>query len=67
MHPEEKATVEHTHEWEPFGTVTEDQILYSPVSAMDHVKETVTYAVRSCRCGAVRRTAVASKSRWLNR
>ena len=61
-------TVEkHVHEWQPCGTAQEETVLYSPVSAMDHVVVTQTFAIRSCSCGAVRRTEVGRKSRWLNR
>lgn len=58
---------EHVHEWEPVGVVDHETIFYSPVSAMDHTVVTQKLAVRSCKCGAVRRTEVGRKERWLNR
>jgi hypothetical protein len=61
------APEKHEHAWEPVGTVKDEGVHYSPVSAMDHVLETATYAVTSCKCGAIRKVKVASKSRWLNR
>lgn len=58
----------HEHAWEPVGTVKEEQVSYSPVSHMDHCKRTVTIAVRSCQCAALRRTQIgAGPWRWLNR
>lgn len=58
----------HQHSWEPVGTASEERVMYSPVSALDHQVQTVTYAVLSCKCGAVKRTPVsAGKVRWLNR
>jgi hypothetical protein len=57
----------HEHEWEPVGVIDHETVLYSPVSAMDHVLVTQKLAVRSCKCGAVRRTEVGRKERWLNR
>lgn len=57
----------HVHEWEPCGTTEHETVLYSPVSAMDHVVVTQTLAIRSCKCGAIRRTEVGRKERWLNR
>ena len=55
----------HTHAWQPAGIITEDDILYSPVSRFDHVKVTYKIAVRSCKCGAIRRTVVGQTSRRL--
>lgn len=59
--------LEHVHEWEPCGTAQDEQVLYSPVSAMDHVLVTRTLAIRTCKCGAVRKTEVSRKERRLNR
>jgi hypothetical protein len=60
-------TQQHEHVWEPVGIVDDEQIVYSPVSAMDHVLVKRQLAVRSCECGAIRRTEVSRKERWLNR
>lgn len=58
----------HEHKWEPVGVVSEDHISYSPVSEMDHTVQKIKYAVRSCECGALRKTIVGrGRVRWLNR
>lgn len=57
----------HGHVWQPMGLTEKETVLYSPVSASDHVVVTQTLAVRSCACGAIRRTEVGRKKRWLNR
>jgi hypothetical protein len=58
---------QHVHVWEPVGIVEHETVVYSPVSAMDHAVVTQKLAVRSCSCGALRRTEVGRKKRWLNR
>src|SRR5206468_4125005 len=62
----QEAAETHTHDWEPVGIVTDTAVHYSPVSALDHTREIATYAVTSCKCGAVRRVKVASRAEWLN-
>jgi hypothetical protein len=59
---------EHVHEWQPVGVVKEREDAYSPVSVYDHQFREVSVAVRSCTCGAVRRTIVSyGPWKWLNR
>lgn len=60
-------TQPHEHEWEPVGITEVETVIYSPVSAMDHVLVTQKIAVRSCKCGSVRKTEIGRKERWLNR
>lgn len=58
----------HVHEWQANGTATEERYMASPVSTMDDQVQTVVYAIQSCVCGKVKRTAVsAGPVRWLNR
>jgi hypothetical protein len=64
----DRTTAEHVHEWMPVGIAPEDQVSYSPVSAMDHQVRTNQIAVTSCACGEFRRALVSSSQwRWLNR
>jgi hypothetical protein len=57
----------HKHKWQPVGITEVETVLYSPVSRNDHQVVTQKMAVRSCECGALRRTEVGRKTRWLNR
>lgn len=65
--PPKPSDAVHTHVWQPVGVAKDEQILYSPVSAADHVKVIRELAVTSCECGAIRKTEVSRKERWLNR
>lgn len=51
---------EHVHQWQPNGITKQREVAYSPVSALDHRVRTVEYAVQSCSCGKVKRTAVGA-------
>ena len=57
----------HQHRWQPVGITEVETVLYSPVSVLDHQVVTQKMAVRSCECGAVRRTEIGRKTRWKNR
>jgi hypothetical protein len=65
--PDIPVAEQHVHVWEPVGIVEHETVVYSPVSALDHAVVTQKLAVRSCSCGAVRRTEVGRKTRWKNR
>jgi hypothetical protein len=52
----ESRSAAHTHEWEPVGMTTERRLV------SDGRKDwyvTIRLAVRSCKCGAIRRTEVS--------
>lgn len=53
----------HVHKWQPVGITEVETVLTSPVSVYDNVVVTQKMAVRSCECGAIRRTEVGRKER----
>lgn len=44
----------HKHEWQPNGTVSEDEVSHSPCSTYEDVLYTATYSLALCKCGAER-------------
>lgn len=58
MELETKIKEEHKHTWKDAGIIEEDDMLYSPVSARDHIYFTRHILIRTCECGTIRRTEV---------